>query len=193
MLGLLLAIGAGALAGRGPALERGAAPAPGEAPPVAAFPPGSSLGPPPDPKVVGKGFCARLSGSTAEFCHMLLLMFMGDKPFSVVDGELKFEPRPVLPGWMYSSESVSRPVQVNQLSTMETFESGTSAMMLFGQTFLVFHKAAGNSGSLKPCSVKNWQLFGRDGSEQKVDGPALKGEFASDFRAGAFRRVDAWL
>jgi len=53
VLALLLAIGAVALAGRGPALERGAAPAPGEAPLVAAFPPGSSLGTHPDLKVMG--------------------------------------------------------------------------------------------------------------------------------------------
>jgi hypothetical protein len=37
----------------------------------------------PDPKMHGAGFQARLSGSTAEFLSMYLLMMQGEYPFGV--------------------------------------------------------------------------------------------------------------
>jgi hypothetical protein len=50
----------------------------------------------------GNGFVARLSGSTAEFVQMWLLMNAGRKPFSA-DGKagLSVSLEPALPGWLF--------------------------------------------------------------------------------------------
>jgi len=45
----------------------------------------------PDPEMVGKGFIARLSGSTAEFLSMWHQMMIGDKPFFMNAGELSLK------------------------------------------------------------------------------------------------------
>ncbi|MGP6146422.1 hypothetical protein [Jeotgalibaca sp. A122] len=49
----------------------------------------------PDPSIHGKGFVARLSGSTVEFLEMWVRMFIGETPFTYTD-QLGFQLRPVL-------------------------------------------------------------------------------------------------
>ena len=56
----------------------------------------------PDKKLHGNGFVARLSGSTAEFIHIWLLMNVGPRPFSLNEkGELNLTFRPNLAGWLF--------------------------------------------------------------------------------------------
>ena len=56
----------------------------------------------PDKKVHGQGFYARLSGSTAEFVHIWLVMLTGGRPFSLgADGKLVFNLSPILKGDMF--------------------------------------------------------------------------------------------
>jgi len=56
----------------------------------------------PDRNVHGQGFYARLSGSTAEFVHIWLLMLTGGKPFALDgNGKLVFSLSPVLKADMF--------------------------------------------------------------------------------------------
>ena len=56
-----------------------------------------------DPSVRGRGFLGRLSGSTAEFLSMWILMFIGPEPFRVDEttGELQMQLLPTLPSWLF--------------------------------------------------------------------------------------------
>ena len=57
----------------------------------------------PDKKLHGNGFVARLSGSTAEFIEMWLIMNLGLNPFSVDSNNgLSLEFKPKLAGWMFN-------------------------------------------------------------------------------------------
>lgn len=58
----------------------------------------------PDEKVHGRGFVARLSGSTTEMLSMWIMMFLGDGGFSVKDGELFFTLCPRLADWMFNQK-----------------------------------------------------------------------------------------
>lgn len=53
----------------------------------------------------GKGFVARLSGSTIEFISMWKLMMFGRKLFTVKNGELEFVPQPAIPAYLISEEN----------------------------------------------------------------------------------------
>ncbi|MFA9380197.1 MAG: cellobiose phosphorylase, partial [Acetanaerobacterium sp.] len=55
----------------------------------------------PDKEVHGRGFVARLSGSTAEVISIWLHMMCGKQVFSFADGELRLSLQPVLPGWLF--------------------------------------------------------------------------------------------
>jgi hypothetical protein len=61
----------------------------------------------PDSKLHGQGFLARLSGSTAEFLSMWMLMMAGPAPFSLdAKGKLQLSFLPVIPGWMFPDNGV---------------------------------------------------------------------------------------
>jgi hypothetical protein len=56
----------------------------------------------PDEKLHGNGFVARLSGSTAEFLQIWLMMNLGLNPFFLNDkNELNLRLNPILPGWLF--------------------------------------------------------------------------------------------
>lgn len=58
----------------------------------------------PDPALHGAGFVARLSGSTAEFLSMWQIMLTGPQPFFVRDDQLQLAFKPILPGWLFTTE-----------------------------------------------------------------------------------------
>jgi hypothetical protein len=80
----------------------------------------------PDPKVHGVGFVARLSGATAEWISMVLHMGLGAHPFRVVDGALRFEPRPVLADWLFTTAPAAG------------FSADSFGLRLFGKTWIVY-------------------------------------------------------
>ncbi|GAB2318258.1 hypothetical protein IRB23SM22_05160 [Alkalibacterium sp. s-m-22] len=61
----------------------------------------------PDETLHGKGFVARLSGSTVEFLNMWVELFIGKTPFRLKDQELVFKLTPVLPADFFSDGKVT--------------------------------------------------------------------------------------
>ena len=61
----------------------------------------------PDPGIHGRGFCARLSGSTVEFLSMWHLMMFGAQPFRAdADGMVCLDLKPFLPGRLIPENGV---------------------------------------------------------------------------------------
>jgi hypothetical protein len=58
----------------------------------------------PDASLHGTGFVARLSGSTAEFLSMWVLMTAGRQPFRIEDGKVVLAIKPALPGWLFKAD-----------------------------------------------------------------------------------------
>lgn len=58
----------------------------------------------PNKKIHGKGFVARLSGSTAEFLQMWQIMMFGKQPFRWEDGELTLKFSPFIPDYLIGEE-----------------------------------------------------------------------------------------
>lgn len=58
----------------------------------------------PNSEVHGRGFQARLSGSTTETMTMWIKMFMGDRIFTFENEELQLHFEPKLPGWMFDEK-----------------------------------------------------------------------------------------
>ena len=79
-----------------------------------------------DPKAHGVGFVARLSGATAEWISMVLHMGLGGTPFRVVDAALRFEPRPLLADWLFTTIAA------------EGFDANSFGFKLFGHTWIVY-------------------------------------------------------
>ena len=88
----------------------------------------------PDKKVHGQGFYARLSGSTAEFVHMWLIMMTGGQPFGLdKGGKLSFKLCPVLPGEMFLKRDRKASYYLPDGALIdETVRKGTMKFMLLG-------------------------------------------------------------
>lgn len=69
----------------------------------------------PNPKIYGKGFVARLSGSTAEFLNMWQIMMFGDRPFSMNDNQLCLKFNPTIPSYIIGNE---KRIEVNFLGNI---------------------------------------------------------------------------
>jgi hypothetical protein len=100
----------------------------------------------PDPKVHGVGFVARLSGATAEWISMVLHMGLGAAPFRVVEGALRFEPRPVLADWLFTAQPIGG------------FDANSFGFKLFGSTWVVYdnpqRRATFGPGAVAPVSFE---------------------------------------
>jgi hypothetical protein len=81
-----------------------------------------------DKNLHGQGFVARLSGSTAEFLHIWLVMNMGIKPFALdAEGRLTLTFSPLLPAWLFTKKARGE------------FPANTYAFKLFAKTLVVYH------------------------------------------------------
>lgn len=61
----------------------------------------------PNEDIHGRGFVARLSGSTTEMISMWIEMFMGDKVFTYEDGKLVLNFGPKLANWLFDEGKVT--------------------------------------------------------------------------------------
>ena len=61
----------------------------------------------PNPDIHGRGFVARLSGSTTEMLSIWIEMFMGGKVFTYEDGKLVLNFTPKLSNWLFDEGKVT--------------------------------------------------------------------------------------
>ena len=136
----------------------------------------------PDARVHGAGFVARLSGATAEWISMVLYMGLGRHPFRWVGGELRFEPRPVLPGWFFTQKAIG------------DFEKGTFGFKALDQTWIVYHNALGrDTYAGKGLLPSAYELLYRDDRRVSHRGAYLPEAQAKDLRCGKLARVTITL
>jgi len=140
----------------------------------------------PDRNARGRGFVARLSGSTAEFIHIWLLLTIGKHPFTIKDSRLCFALTPVLPGdWFTTEEKKLRWKETSVQIPVNSF-----ACTLLGGTLLVYHnqqrKNTFSSDAVRPVRYTLDET-------QEVKGPLISDGLAEKIRSCSFKRVDVWL
>ncbi|WP_405106510.1 cellobiose phosphorylase [Paenibacillus sp. FSL K6-1217] len=132
-----------------------------------------STGGNPDPATHGRGFVARLSGSTAEFLSMWRTMMAGSSLFTIVDGELTLALHPALPGWLFD-------------------EQGEISFTLLGGTQVTYvnPRHADTFGGSKAL-IQQMKLEFRSGEERSVSGGLLRGADAEALRRGEIAAIRA--
>ncbi len=122
----------------------------------------------------GKGFVARLSGSTVEFIHMWSLMMFGLHPFAVKDGKLTLTFSPLVPSYLIGEE-------------------GRIETTFLGKTKVVYHLAEKKDYIPGEYEVTQIQLYDAAGKEQTVEGGTLSGKEAEALRSGEIERVEVMI
>lgn len=122
----------------------------------------------------GRGFVARLSGSTTEFLSIWRRMLFGEKPFAVENGELICRFQPALPAYLIGEEQTVR-------------------AKFLGQTQVTYHmedRADYIPGSYRIESI----LAARSGGAvTAMDGGVLCGSLARDLRGGSIPSLEIQL
>jgi len=137
-----------------------------------------------DKDLHGQGFVARLSGSTAEFVHMWLLMSAGLKPFGLdAKGRLTLALKPILPSWLFTKKADG------------LFPAGTYAFNFLNAALVVYHnpKRRDTFGPNGVSPAKITLTYAGRKNPVTVDGGTLTGAAALDVRNGKVERIDVFL
>ena len=121
----------------------------------------------PDPSVHGRGYIARLSGSTAEVISMWQRMFIGNVLFTSHRGELHFRFQPVLPGGMFT-------------------DAGLVSFQLFGCEVRYINSHRKNTFGENAAHITQIQIEGTAVSSDCC----LTSRYAERFRNRELKRID---
>jgi len=124
----------------------------------------------PNARIHGKGFVARLSGSTIEFISMWKIMMFGKMPFGYEDGVLTAELLPALPAYLIG-------------------EDKTVSATLLGQTQVVYKFKENKDYIPGRYQILDTCLQYKDGHEVTISGGKLKGDEAKDLRNGLISNI----
>ncbi len=124
----------------------------------------------PDPAVHGRGFVARLSGSTAEFLQIWQLMFFGERPFRLENGRLCLELSPCIPAYLMP-------------------ESGRVEAVFLGSVRVVYN--APGCKALTPGQTKavSYELIYQNGEPEQTEGGLLPEAQARAVRDGKVKEL----
>lgn len=147
----------------------------------------------PDPRLHGRGYVARLSGSTAEVYEILLRIAFGPAPFEC-GAEPVFRPRPVLPGWLFTDADRNITWLEDRTEHKLYLEKGAFAVVLLGGTLVVYHNPA-RRDTFGPAAVavRGFDLTDRQGKTVAVAGSSLDGMLVDAVREGRWQRIDIRL
>lgn len=125
-----------------------------------------------NPRIHGKGFVARLSGSTAEFLQMWQIMMFGQRPFHIKDGELVLEFEPFIPKYLIGK---NRKIKAEFLGQTEvTYNISGLERLVPGQ-----------------YKMKEFQVYGSNGECYKTK--ELKGKVAENIRQGNIEKIEIFI
>ncbi len=125
----------------------------------------------PNPEVHGRGYVARLSGSTTELLSMWTEMFIGSKVFSYDNGELTLNFNPKLPGWMFDEQGEA------------------SFTFLSDCTVTYYNPSKKNTYGTDSGTITGFELDGGD----KIWGSVLSGEAAARVRSGNITNIKVYM
>lgn len=128
----------------------------------------------PDAAIHGKGFVARLSGSTAEFLSIWQIMMLGERLFTTEDGELTLRLAPMLPAYLTKG--------VSQITAT-----------LLGKTKVVYSITPDKAYIPGEYTAQALRVLWRDGTTTHAADAVLHGEDAARVRSSEAERIELRL
>lgn len=130
----------------------------------------------PDKNLHGNGFVARLSGSTAEFLQIWLIMNLGMEPFFLDDkNELSLRFAPKLPGWLFDRK-------------------GMYGFNFLGRIAVVYHNPKRKNTFGKDAAKINKIIFNDSGENPvQVSSDTIPSPYAQQIRSRQIKRIDIYL
>lgn len=141
-----------------------------------------------DPSFHGRGFSARLSGSTAEFLSMWKLIFIGSNPYFLDDdGKLAFTLRPGIPAWMFKDDDPN--------AADPTYDEDgilTVSFKLHAHIPVTYHNSKGTD--LFDVAPNSYKVTLVDGTVKSVEGGVIPTDLALTIRKmWGVKSIDAYF
>jgi len=149
----------------------------------------------PDCALHGRGFVARLSGSTAELLNIWLWMNAGKNPFAWdVHQELSLTLTPVLPSWLFSEKPCELILEEGtKKSKTVTLPANTYAFHFLGSVLVVYHNP-GRKDTYCGLGVREITLkYAGQRRVIRIRGGRIPAPHAEDVRAKRVERIDVYF
>ncbi len=150
----------------------------------------------PDASLRGRGFVARLSGSTAELIHMWFLMNIGPDPFYLgQEGDLHLRFRPVLSAELFTRAVVHRAFVDSAGRSRElACDKNTYSFLFLNRTLVVYRnpkrKDTFGQGGVSPVRII---LFFKGEEIVRAEGADIGSSYAGLVREGRVDRIEVEL
>ncbi|MFC1501130.1 hypothetical protein ACFL58_01610 [Elusimicrobiota bacterium] len=129
----------------------------------------------PDKSMWGRGFVARLSGSTAEFMQMWLSMTCGEKPFAIDENkELVLEFKPILPKEYFN-------------------EDREFSFRFLGNTQVIYKNSQKIDTFSNKMAINKVVIRWHDGTMDYIDGAKIIGPKAKRIRAQEAKEIEVFF
>jgi hypothetical protein len=130
----------------------------------------------PDKSLHGSGFVARLSGSTAEFLEIWLIMNAGVKPFTLDSkGQLNLQFKPTLKKWLFRKDNT---YSFNFLSKIRVVYHNPKKKDTFGKT------------GVKPAKIT---FKDKNDNPVELSSGIIPSPYAQQIRARQIQQIDIYL
>jgi len=148
-----------------------------------------------DQKNHGRGYIARLSGSTAEYLNIWSLMNFGSNPFTYENGELTFMPNPFLKSELFTKEEQEINIQLTVDEEKQyNIEPNCYVCRFLGETLLVYHNLQRkNTYGKNKAEISKYKLTKKSGKIITREADRLEGPAAEELRNGEIERIDIYL
>lgn len=143
----------------------------------------------------GRGYIARLSGSTAEYLHMWSLMAFGSQPFAIEGEELIYSPSPALTGDLFTEEVKEIQLHFSETNSKKIeIPENCFAHRFLGSTLVIYHNPKrGDTFDQNGVKITGYKLVTKDGEKIEVDGEKVYPPYSEKIRDGKVNRVDVFL
>ena len=120
---------------------------------------------------------ARLSGSTAEFLNIWLIMNIGQRPFILNSKEeLDLQFKPILQGWLFHKKNSTYSFRF--LSAIQVVYHNPKRKDTFGKN---------------PVKIKRIIFMDKDGRPAEILSDTIPAPFAAQIRSCQINKIDIWL
>lgn len=126
----------------------------------------------PNNSIHGRGYVARLTGSTTEVLTMWIEMFIGDKIFTYENGELKLHFNPKLPDWIFD-------------------EKGEVSFMLFAKCEVTYYNQ-GRKATYGRNAARINKIVITD-TKEEINGNTICGSLAEKIRNKEIKRISIYM
>lgn len=137
----------------------------------------------PDKSLHGRGFVARLSGSTSEMLSIWFLMMAGAKTFKVEDEELRLSLNPILPGWLFKGT-------VHENSS----EEGLVKFKFLGKVDVTYHNpSCKNTFGEDSVKTEKYLLVDKNNNHVEIKGSYIGEPYSKEIRIGEIKEIQVYL